>query len=1024
MGQTKGLTAEKPVRQGRAPAATIHVPSHGGLALHSYEQAGNTAIARRLAIRRTSENGVPRKSEGADFERVVEPSELASSVRPQMTLDVSRPGDPGEEEADRTAERVMRMAEPPISTRIPISWDATDRQPGATCEAKSEEGKGERTIRRQCASCDGADTEEEEDEPTVRGGNVQRKEMTRGHSVDNSSSVTAVARSADQPLDAPTRGFMEPRFGADFGRVRIRADTAAAEAAHSVNAHAFTLGGNIVFGSGKYAPQTDAGRRLLAHELTHVLQQGDSSEQGLVQRIPASYDVAEQKKLIEEGIRDRDIGKIKDVESNAFALASDDQAIDLIMVVLNQGWVGPRDEKAIYDIWKSRGKYIVDVASRFTFVWNICLKRGVDTIWTIPDLQSVTSDFKKSVANRARGYLDANKTEVDAELKRYGLTTMGAAPTPEEGRERDKMMLAAGTVKKARDAIEQMDRMLVGYNHVLGTPTNSKLERCAALFNPGAPPPLPGHVPMPADLGALLPNWEDTRRNYERAHAVVDHYTRIYPALVALREDTDLATVARSAISSEEPAENLTAMQVVSDALNQTRGNIDKTYGLVNDPKGEFALELQPIHEQFFMFDPMWKDPFRQMIARAAVAEHGNVEFWATMGVSAVGLALFVVAELSTGGLATFFFAAAAAGGIAQAAASWDKYFTLKAAAGTNLSADTSLISQDQASDQLLAAAIDTVMAFVDVYTAAKGGAKAVAQATEAETKLGGLATKETEVVAGQSKAARGPTTELVVEQTATGETHVYQFFPDGSIRRCSGFCELIATSFRERSAKVRELLPSRDVNRLRAAAISEEALEVERSARVVAILPRQERAASETLLKQRLDRLERELAEIESHVQGGAELQQGAMVDLNDPALRAKDRAEQVLVNDSYIRNPKTYILDASYVRGPGGKIEINGVLANGEYMYVVDLENNIILGSRAGHMPHPTLIGGKNPRVQAAGMVDIRGGLIKEIDNVSGHYKPPGNTIAAAQRAFQNKLPAKSFHREFKGFVVFVPE
>ena len=67
---------------------------------------------------------------------------------------------------------------------------------------------------------------------------------------------------------------MEPRFGHDFSRVRIHVDGAAADSARAVGAHAYTLGQHIVFGAGQYHPQTDAGRRLLAHELTHVVQQG------------------------------------------------------------------------------------------------------------------------------------------------------------------------------------------------------------------------------------------------------------------------------------------------------------------------------------------------------------------------------------------------------------------------------------------------------------------------------------------------------------------------------------------------------------------------------------------------------------------------------------------------------------------------------------------------------------------------------------------------------------------------------
>jgi hypothetical protein len=85
--------------------------------------------------------------------------------------------------------------------------------------------------------------------------------------------VHEVLRSPGQPLDAKTRAFMEPRFGHDFSRIRLHTDAKAAESAQALNALAFTVGPNIVFGADRYAPMTREGQRLLAHEMTHVLQQ-------------------------------------------------------------------------------------------------------------------------------------------------------------------------------------------------------------------------------------------------------------------------------------------------------------------------------------------------------------------------------------------------------------------------------------------------------------------------------------------------------------------------------------------------------------------------------------------------------------------------------------------------------------------------------------------------------------------------------------------------------------------------------
>ncbi len=85
--------------------------------------------------------------------------------------------------------------------------------------------------------------------------------------------VNEVLRSPGHPLDADTRAYMEPRFGHDFGRVRVHTDARAAESARAVNARAYTVGRDVVFGAGEYAPTMAQGRILLAHELTHTLQQ-------------------------------------------------------------------------------------------------------------------------------------------------------------------------------------------------------------------------------------------------------------------------------------------------------------------------------------------------------------------------------------------------------------------------------------------------------------------------------------------------------------------------------------------------------------------------------------------------------------------------------------------------------------------------------------------------------------------------------------------------------------------------------
>lgn len=102
---------------------------------------------------------------------------------------------------------------------------------------------------------------------------LQRRSAGPTESSTVPSIVYDVLHSPSQPLDAATRAFFEPRFGYDFSQVRVHTDAKAAESARAVNALAYTVGRDVVFASGKYAPARTEGQRLLAHELAHVTQQ-------------------------------------------------------------------------------------------------------------------------------------------------------------------------------------------------------------------------------------------------------------------------------------------------------------------------------------------------------------------------------------------------------------------------------------------------------------------------------------------------------------------------------------------------------------------------------------------------------------------------------------------------------------------------------------------------------------------------------------------------------------------------------
>ena len=156
----------------------------------------------------------------------------------QAKLTINQPGDEYEQEANRITEKVMRMPDYGLQPK--------------------------------CAMCD-------EDEKKTLQGKRTSGQVAGVNNQDIPSIVNEVLRSPGEPLDKDIRAFMEPRFGHDFSQVRVHTDERAAESARAVNALAYTVGRDIVSGTGRYDPGNTGGQKLLAHELAHTIQQSQES---------------------------------------------------------------------------------------------------------------------------------------------------------------------------------------------------------------------------------------------------------------------------------------------------------------------------------------------------------------------------------------------------------------------------------------------------------------------------------------------------------------------------------------------------------------------------------------------------------------------------------------------------------------------------------------------------------------------------------------------------------------------------
>ena len=225
-------------------------------ALHLQRRIGNQAVQRLLQTNAEEPGlappGTSRSRLAHDSKRTPLHPPSAGAIQTKMMI--SQPQDKHEQEADRVSDHVMRMPEPQRA----VPCDGTH----AMCQTAQPPNGHER---------------------------VHTKRVESGDAGNTSASpiVEDALRSPAQPLDAKTREFFEPRFGYDFGQVRVHTGEKAEQSASAIDAAAYTAGREIVFGRGRYAPETSEGKHLLAHELTHTIQQGlQAQAPASVQRQP------------------------------------------------------------------------------------------------------------------------------------------------------------------------------------------------------------------------------------------------------------------------------------------------------------------------------------------------------------------------------------------------------------------------------------------------------------------------------------------------------------------------------------------------------------------------------------------------------------------------------------------------------------------------------------------------------------------------------------------------------------------
>lgn len=191
-------------------------------------------------------------------------------IQPKLTI--GSPNDHFEQQADTVANQVMRMPESNF------------------------------VAQRKCASCE-HEEEKIQRKPFNISPIIQKSGETSGAIAnDLISNQIESSRGNGQQMDVDTKSFMENRFGNDFSKVKIHTDSTAIQLSQNLNAQAFTVGNNVFFNEGKYNPNSSSGKHLLAHELTHTVQQTGTLQRYPNQRRPDYWSIPIDFEMIDDPV--------------------------------------------------------------------------------------------------------------------------------------------------------------------------------------------------------------------------------------------------------------------------------------------------------------------------------------------------------------------------------------------------------------------------------------------------------------------------------------------------------------------------------------------------------------------------------------------------------------------------------------------------------------------------------------------------------------------------------------------------
>jgi hypothetical protein len=444
-----------------------------------------------------------------------------------------------------------------------------------------------------------------------------------------------------------------------------------------------------------------------------------------------------------------------------FRSASDDQRFRAVTILLdnNKGGVGQiRADAGIPNVWDGFGANLEAVVAQRPAEWERSLKEKRSITVTSTYFQGLRARFWMDVQHVVGGYLNENEQFCHEQLPKLGLDPQGkilaGPPSPKQLDELNRLRPEAQKIAADREAMSALRAVECGYTVKESLPGGVGMEGDRAKFDPAARPKA---EPQPGDG---MKSWDEVNGHYQELHKLVAARLAANPVLAALDREHDEARAGTQTVATGTREE---ALEQLGRSLSDTLDNIKQTRGLLSPTT---VQEFKPVHQQLVMGTvPKIHQPQAQWAVSPALKPAGEVIVGELTPdpvetvVKAVGMfALYAVIGFATGGVA--LAVGTLASDAVETAVAAGKAEALASAAGTNLTADTTLVTRgqvDEAKAELIEKAAFAFLDLAGAMSAVRGALKEIVQfekqAAEAAARARAAADKW---IAAETKTAAG----------------------------------------------------------------------------------------------------------------------------------------------------------------------------------------------------------------------------------------------------------------------------